>query len=86
MPYGPGWALVGDAAAFLDPYYSPGLDHAAFSVEASVALVIADAGGDNEGDLLSYLLFDGEYAADLVRMGMRDADAKRQELIDFFRV
>jgi NTE family protein len=48
---------------------------------------IADAGGDeSEGDLLSYLLFDGEYAADLVRMGMRDADAKRQELIDFFRV
>lgn len=47
---------------------------------------IADAGGDNEGDLLSYLLFDGEYAADLVRMGMRDADAQRQELIDFFRV
>jgi NTE family protein len=47
---------------------------------------IADAGTDNEGDLLSYLLFDGEYAADLVRMGMRDADATRQELIDFFRV
>ena len=21
-----GWALVGDAAAFIDPYYSPGLD------------------------------------------------------------
>lgn len=47
---------------------------------------IADTGSDNEGDLLSYLLFDGEYAADLVRMGMRDADAQRQELIDFFRV
>lgn len=48
---------------------------------------IADSGGgDNEGDLLSYLLFDGEYASDLVRMGMRDADAYRQELIDFFRV
>ena len=36
--------------------------------------------------LLSYLLFDGEYATDLVRLGMRDADAKRQELIDFFSV
>ena len=32
---GRGWALLGDAAAFLDPYYSPGLDHAAFSVEAT---------------------------------------------------
>ena len=29
--WGAGWALLGDAAAFLDPYYSPGLDHAAFS-------------------------------------------------------
>lgn len=47
---------------------------------------IADTGGENEGDLLSYLLFDGEYASDLVRMGMRDADAKRQELIEFFKV
>lgn len=47
---------------------------------------IAEGNGGSEGDLLSYLLFDGEYAADLVRMGMRDADAHRQELIDFFRV
>ncbi|HUF17067.1 MAG TPA: tryptophan 7-halogenase, partial [Thermoanaerobaculia bacterium] len=44
---GSGWALVGDAAAFLDPYYSPGLDHAAFSVEATVALVKADADGED---------------------------------------
>jgi NTE family protein len=42
--------------------------------------------GEDEGDLLSYLLFDGEYASDLVRMGMRDADAHRQELIEFFSV
>jgi flavin-dependent dehydrogenase len=36
---GEGWALVGDAAAFIDPYYSPGLDHAAFSVEATVEII-----------------------------------------------
>jgi flavin-dependent dehydrogenase len=36
---GKGWALVGDAAAFLDPYYSPGLDHCAFSVESTVAII-----------------------------------------------
>ena len=48
---------------------------------------IAEAGGgEREGDLLSYLLFDGEYASDLVAMGMRDADAARQRIIDFFRV
>jgi hypothetical protein len=37
---GNGWALVGDAAAFIDPYYSPGLDHCSFSVEATVNLVV----------------------------------------------
>jgi flavin-dependent dehydrogenase len=44
---GKGWALLGDAAAFLDPYYSPGLDHAAFSVEATVAIVGAEAKGED---------------------------------------
>jgi NTE family protein len=47
---------------------------------------LAGTGGEREGDLLSYLLFDGEYAADLVAMGMRDSDAMRQKLIDFFAV
>ena len=42
---GRGWALVGDAAVFLDPYYSPGLDHAAFSVEATVEIIKEDAMG-----------------------------------------
>jgi flavin-dependent dehydrogenase len=48
---GPGWALVGDAAAFLDPYYSPGLDHASFSVEATVAIVAADASGEDRQEI-----------------------------------
>ncbi len=43
---GDGWALLGDAASFLDPYYSPGLDHASFSVEATVAIVAAAARGE----------------------------------------
>ena len=47
---------------------------------------IADSDDEEQGDLLSYLLFDGEYAQDLVRMGMRDADANRQKLVDFFSV
>lgn len=42
---GEGWALVGDAAAFLDPYYSPGLDHCAFSVEATTRLVLDELAG-----------------------------------------
>jgi hypothetical protein len=49
---GYGWALVGDAAAFLDPYYSPGLDHACFSVEATVRVVGLDAAaGANAGEV-----------------------------------
>ncbi len=43
---GDGWALVGDAAAFLDPYYSPGLDHVGFSSEATTRIVLADFAGD----------------------------------------
>jgi hypothetical protein len=44
---GNGWALMGDAAAFLDPYYSPGLDHASFSVEATVEMVKAQTAGEH---------------------------------------
>jgi flavin-dependent dehydrogenase len=44
---GNGWALVGDAAAFLDPYYSPGLDHASFSVEATVEIIKAQTAGED---------------------------------------
>ena len=44
---GRGWALLGDAAVFLDPYYSPGLDHASFSVEATVEIVKKEAMGEN---------------------------------------
>jgi flavin-dependent dehydrogenase len=42
---GNGWSLLGDAAAFLDPYYSPGLDHAAFTVEATVEVIKEQAMG-----------------------------------------
>lgn len=44
---GRGWALVGDAAVFLDPYYSPGLDHAAFSAEATVDVIRKESMGEN---------------------------------------
>ncbi len=45
---GKGWAMVGDAATFLDPFYSPGLDHASFSVFATAKLIakhLAATGG-----------------------------------------
>ena len=37
-----------------------------------------------ESDLLSYLLFDGEFLAPLAELGMRDARAREQELVEFF--
>lgn len=46
---GNGWALLGDAAAFLDPYYSPGLDHAAFTVEATTNIIKEEAMGKDVG-------------------------------------
>jgi flavin-dependent dehydrogenase len=41
-----GWALVADAAAFMDPYYSPGLDHAAMSVWSTVRVLEHDLGAE----------------------------------------
>jgi hypothetical protein len=60
---GRGWALLGDAAVFLDPYYSPGLDHASFSVEATVRIVLDEENVDkkiaehNETFIRSYWRF-----------------------------
>ena len=34
-----GWAAVGDAAGFIDPFYSPGLDWAALTITKSVAVI-----------------------------------------------
>ena len=44
---GNGWALLGDAASFLDPYYSPGLDHASFTAEATAEIVGMQANGED---------------------------------------
>jgi flavin-dependent dehydrogenase len=46
---GNGWALLGDAASFLDPYYSPGLDHASFTAEATAEIVGLHAKGEDVG-------------------------------------
>lgn len=43
---GDGFALVGDAAAFLDPLYSPGMDWITYTVCRSVDLIVAQQRGD----------------------------------------
>jgi NTE family protein len=44
---------------------------------------LAGASGVSEADLLSYILFDGVYAAELVRMGYEDARARHDDLARF---
>lgn len=47
---------------------------------------LGDIGVGQASDLLSYLLFDHEFATELIRLGMHDADVRRQEIIEFFSV
>jgi flavin-dependent dehydrogenase len=44
-----GYALIGDAAAFIDPYYSPGLDHVSMTSYATARLVQEELDGQLPG-------------------------------------
>lgn len=44
----------------------------------------AEAAADGAADLASYLLFDGEYAEELIALGHADARAARDALVEFF--
>ena len=46
---------------------------------------ISDVEALGGSDLLSYLMFDGRLAAALIELGRADADAAREDLIEFFR-
>ncbi|MBI5242487.1 MAG: patatin-like phospholipase family protein [Elusimicrobia bacterium] len=45
---------------------------------------LAQAGADRESDLISYLLFDGDFARQLIELGRLDARAKHDQLCAFF--
>ena len=49
---GDGFALVGDAAAFLDPFYSPGMDWVSFTAWSSVQLILAQQRGEAMAPLI----------------------------------
>lgn len=46
--------------------------------------LIAESDSPDESDLLSYLLFDGEFAGRLIELGKADARARHNELCAFF--
>ena len=45
---------------------------------------LLNIGAGDESDLASYLLFDGPFCRRLIEMGRADAEARRDELLDFF--
>src|SRR6185295_12491963 len=50
---GDGFALVGDASAFMDPLYSPGMDWISFTVSSTVKLILTQQRGDEVGPLVA---------------------------------
>jgi hypothetical protein len=42
------------------------------------------SGNTPESDLLSYLLFDGNFLAPLTELGFADARAQKESLVEFF--
>jgi NTE family protein len=46
---------------------------------------LLDLGVEGEADLASYLLFDGPFCRRLIEMGRADAQARRDDLLEFFR-
>jgi flavin-dependent dehydrogenase len=51
---GDGWAMVGDAAGFIDPLYSPGLDFCSYTSYYVADLVARSLQGDNVAEQLSH--------------------------------
>ncbi|MBA2585414.1 MAG: NAD(P)/FAD-dependent oxidoreductase [Chthoniobacterales bacterium] len=49
-----GWAVVGDAAGFLDPLYSPGLDFCSYTTYYVADLIARDLAGEDVTDAISY--------------------------------
>jgi len=50
---GDGFALVGDAAAFIDPFYSPGMDWISFTASSAAQLIAAQQRGDAMAKLIA---------------------------------
>lgn len=56
------------------------------SLTSRMIRTMARSEASSEADLASYLLFDGGFASRLIELGMEDAHARRDALIEFFGV
>jgi flavin-dependent dehydrogenase len=74
---GDGFVLVGDAAAFLDPLYSPGLDWVSFTTNSAVALIAAQRRGEPVAPLVE------RHNADFKRSYRRWFEAIYQDKYDY---
>ncbi len=45
---GDGFSLVGDAAGFIDPFYSPGMDWISYTASATADLILAERRGEDD--------------------------------------
>ena len=72
-PYGPGWALVGDAGLLLDPITGQGIGDAFRDAELLAGAVIAGLGGDRP---LAAALADYQRARDRAARPMYDLTAR----------
>jgi hypothetical protein len=50
---GDGWVIAGDAAGFIDPLYSPGLDFCSFTSHGAASLVGRALEGENVGEQIA---------------------------------
>jgi hypothetical protein len=51
---GDGFAIVGDAGAFIDPFYSPGMDWVSFTSWSSAQLILAQQRGEEMAPLVKH--------------------------------
>jgi flavin-dependent dehydrogenase len=75
---GDGFALVGDAAGFIDPFYSPGLDWLAYTTLAAADVIVAERNG--EADVPARL---ERYNRDFVRASQRWFEAIYQDKYEY---
>jgi len=74
---------LGELAAECLAHRSPDVKPGSWLSRIFLRLAARNTGG--EADFLSYLYFDGCYAGHLIELGIADAHAQREQLVEFFR-